>query len=196
MTKTIMLICTIVAGLIMSACSSNSTPAPTRTPIRPTATTVKILPTPSDPGDSVMWESIQVRLDQIEYSNEFETEYGFIRIPPEGAKFMWVHIQLKNTGQIEIDLPALEHFSILYAATEIKPTYGHRKDYAEYSTLGATLFPDQTVDGWLRFDIPLTAESADLRFVFLPESSHVGASYGSPNYPYGDDKPTFVWNCE
>jgi hypothetical protein len=33
-----------------------------------------------------------------------------------------------------------------------------------------------------------------LRFVFLPESAQVGASYGSPNYPYADDKPTYVWN--
>jgi hypothetical protein len=98
-------------------------------------------------------------------------------------------------GQIELNVPLGENFSVLYAATELKPTYGHRKDYAEYTALDAVIFPDHEVDGWLRFDIPATAELKDLRFVYLPESSQVGASFSSPNYPYSDDKPTYVWNC-
>lgn len=109
---------------------------------------------------------------------------------------MWVHIRLKNVGQLEIDVPRFEHFSLLYAATELKPTYGHRQGYAEYSTLEPVLFPDQEADGWLRFDIPAAAELKDLRFVFLAESSHIGTSFSSPTYPYADDKPTFVWKCE
>jgi len=109
---------------------------------------------------------------------------------------MWVHLQLKNVGQGEVNTPLLENFSILYAATELKPTYGHRKEYADYSALEPVLFPDQEVDGWIRFDIPVMAELKDLRFVFLPISSQVGASPSSPNYPYSDDKPTFVWKCE
>ena len=56
---------------------------------------------------------------------------------------MWVHVQLKNVGQIEVEVPILEHFSVLYAATEIKPTYGHRQGFTEYSTLGPILFPNQ-----------------------------------------------------
>jgi hypothetical protein len=62
--------------------------------------------------------------------------------------------------------------------------------------LGPVIFPEQELDGWLRFDIPDTAELRDLRFVFLPESSQVGASFSSPNYPYADDKPTYVWKCK
>jgi len=108
---------------------------------------------------------------------------------------MWVHIQLKNAGQIEIEIPILEHFSVLYAATELKPTYGHRLGYTEYSTLGPILFPNQEVVGWIRFDIPATAELQDLLCVFLPESSQIGTSFSSPNYPYAGDKPTFVWKC-
>jgi hypothetical protein len=109
---------------------------------------------------------------------------------------MWVHVQLKNLGQKEIDTPQPEHFSVLYAAAEFKPTYGHRKDYADYTALGAVLFPNQQVDAWLRFDVPANAELKDLRFVFLPESSQVGVSFSSPSYPYAENHPTFVWSCE
>jgi len=106
---------------------------------------------------------------------------------------MWVHVQLRNVGQIEINTPLLENFSVLYAATELKPSYGHRGGYTEYSTLAPVLFPNDEADGWIRFDIPAAAELKDLRFVFLPISAQVGASYSSPNYPYSDDKPTYVW---
>ena len=108
---------------------------------------------------------------------------------------MWVHVQLKNVGQIEVEVPILEHFSVLYAATEIKPTYGHRQGYTEYSTLGPILFPEQATDGWIRFDIPVTAELQDLLCVFLPESAQIGTTISSPNYPYSEDKPTYVWKC-
>ncbi len=108
---------------------------------------------------------------------------------------MWVYIQLTNVGQIEIDMPQLENFSVLYAATEIKPTYGHRQGYKDYSILESILFPNQEADGWIRFDIPATAELKDLLCVFIPESSQIGASYSSPDYPYAGDKPTYVWKC-
>jgi len=134
-------------------------------------------------------------MDQLEISADYMTDYGSTRIPPAGQKFLWVHVQLKNVGQTGMDVPVSEHFSVLYAATELKPTYGHRARYTDYTVLGPVIFPNQELDGWLRFDIPTTAELKDLRFIFLPESSQVGASFSSPNYPYADDKPTFVWNC-
>jgi hypothetical protein len=154
-----------------------------------------VLPTPASPRDSITWDDLQVTLDRLEVTQEYVTDYGTTRIPPQGNNFLWVHIRLKNIGRIEIDVPLLEHFSVLYAATELKPSYGHRQGYTEYTTLGSLIFPNQDLDGWIRFDIPATAELRDLRFVFLPESSQVGSSYSSPNYPYADDKPTFVWNC-
>jgi hypothetical protein len=136
-----------------------------------------------------------VTLAQTEITRDFITEFGSTRIPSPGTKFMWVHVQLQNMGQNQIDTPLPEHFSVLYAATELKPTYGHRKEYADYTALDPVLFPDQEVDAWLRFDIPDIAELKDLRFVFLPESLGVGTSFSSPIYPYADDHPAFVWNC-
>ena len=99
-------------------------------------------------------------------------------------------------GQKEMDMPKSEHFSALYAGAEFKPTYGHRKDYTDYMALGPVLFPNQQVDAWLRFDVPANAGLKDLRFVFLPESSQVGVLSSSPNYPYAENHPTYVWRCE
>lgn len=188
----------LIGLLILTACSSTGeavTPVTVTAPPQPTATEVRVLPTPASPGDSINWRDLQVTLGQIEITEDFITEFGSTRNPSPGMKFMWVHIQLKNVGQVEVDIPVLEHFSVLYAATELKPTYGHRQGYAEYSTLGPKLFPDQEADGWIRFDIPATAELQDLLCVFLPESAQIGTTISSPNYPYSEDKPTYVWKC-
>lgn len=190
----------LTLGLIVcTACSSKdvaATPLPATPTPPPTATAFPIYPTPSAPGDSMVWDTLQVTMDRLEVTQDYVTDFDSSRVPPDGYKFLWVHIRLRNIGPVEMNVPILENFSILYAATELKPTYGHRVDYVDYSVLGPVIFPDQELDGWLRFDIPATAELRDLRFVFLPESSQVGASYNSPGYPYADDKPTYVWTCE
>jgi hypothetical protein len=186
--------------IAMTACSStgqSSTRQATATPSsQPTATEGKVFPTPSSPGNSIFWDDLRVTMEQIEITQDYVTEYGSTRSPSPGQKFLWVNIGLKNTGQIERDIPLSENFSVLYAGTELKPGYGHRHEYADYTALGSVIFPNQELKSWLRFDIPTAAALKDLRFVFLPESSQVGASYSSPNYPYGDDKPTYVWKCE
>jgi hypothetical protein len=185
-------------GLFMlTACSSASKTSTTPIPKTPTPppTAIKIYPTPASPGDSIVWNKLQVGMNGLEITQDYLTEYGSTRIPPEGQKFLWVLVHLGNVGQIQTDVPLAEHFSVLYSATELKPSYGHRRGYADYSGLGPIIFPDQNLDGWLRFDIPAAADRKDLRFVFLPESSHVGASFSAPNYPYADDKPIYVWNC-
>jgi hypothetical protein len=188
----------LIGILILTACSSGNKPV---TPVtitvssQPTATEVRILPTPASPGDSILWRDLQVTLDQAEITGEFNTEFGSTRKPSPGMKFMWVHVQLNNLGRVEIEVPILEHFSVLYAAAELKPIYGYRQGYTEYSTLGPILFPDQKADGWIRFDIPAAAELKDLLCVFIPESAQIGTSFSSPDYPYSEDKPTFVWKC-
>ena len=187
----ILLAAAIFFGIRAARAPSSATP----TPQLATTETV-VIPTPSSPGDSITWENLQVIMDQPEFSEVYATDYGSTRVPPAGGKFLWVHIGLKNIGQEEADVPTSEHFSVLYASTELKPTYGHRAGYKDYTTLPLFIFPDQVLDGWLRFDVPATAELSELLFVFIPESSQVGASYGSPNYPYAADKPTYVWDFE
>jgi len=193
--------CTLAVGLlILTACApappTGSAVLPATVAPQPTAITIRALPTFSSPGNSIVWDNLRVTMDRLEITQDYMTDYGSSRVPPAGQKFLWVHIRLKNTAQTEIDVPLSEHYSILYAGTELKPSYGHRQGYSEYTALGPTIFPDQQLDGWIRFDIPAAAELRELHFVFLPESSQVGASYTSPNYPYADDKPTYVWNCD
>ena len=188
---------TLLIALIVTACSSNNittvTVVATITP--PLTATATILPTPASPRDSIIWDGLQVTMDRLEITQGFTNEYGASQIPPPGKKFLWVHILLKNTAPTGAEIPSDAHYSILYAALEIKPTYGHRQEYTDYTALGKTIFPNQVLDSWLRFDIPNTAELKDMRFVFIPESDAVGTSYTSPNYPYSLDKPTFVWDC-
>lgn len=181
---------------LLAACvNENESPAAITTPVPSPSATDTPFPTPASPKDAIVWDGLQVTIDLLEITGEYQTDYGSSRIPPDGQKFLWVHIRIANNGPVQLDIPALEHFSILYAAAELKPTYGHRQNYTDYSTLGSQLSPAQELDGWLRFDIPTAAQLKELRFVFIPESAQVGASYGSPNYPYAKDKPTYVWNC-
>lgn len=188
-----------IAFFILAACASAeefpSTPAVTAMSAQPTPTEIKVLPTPSSLGDSVTWRGLQVRMDQAEITDRFINEFGSHRVPPAGYIFLWVHVALENVGQDEVTVPEPENFSVLYAASEFKPIYGHRQGHADYTDLPSTLFPEQQLDAWLRFDIPDTASLSDLWFVFLPTSAQVGVSASSPNYPYSDNKPTYVWKC-
>ena len=189
----------LIGLLIFTACTSaeesSVTVATATASPRPTATEVKLLPTPSSPGDSVNWRDLKVSMDQAELTDSFINEFGSQRVPSAGQKFLWVHVILKNVGESEIRLPAPENFSVLYAESEFKPIYGHRQRYTDFTALGSTVFPGQELDAWLRFDIPDTADLQDLWFIFLPESEQVGVSASSPNYPYAENKPTYVWKC-
>ena len=185
----------ILFGLFIFTACSTAEPVVTTLPPQPTSTAVRVLPTSSTPGDSILWRELQVTMNQVEITEDFVTKFDSIRKPSLGDKFLWVHVSLKNVGDAEIVTPLPIHFGALYATSEFKPTYGHRKDHADYTSLDSLLFPDQEVQAWLRFDIPASAELQDLRFIFLPESSHVGVSFSSPYYPYPEDHPIFVWNC-
>ena len=184
---------------VLSACTSaggfSTTPASTTVLPQPTATLTRVFPTPSSPGEPVLWRDLQVSMDQAEITDTFINEFGSQRVPSAGQKFLWIHLVLENVGTEEILLPETENFSVLYAESEFKPIYGHRQAYTDYASLGTTLFPGQKLDAWLRFDIPAEADLNAIWFVFLPTSAQVGVSPSSPNYPYAENKPTFVWKC-
>lgn len=188
-----------IGVFVLAACTSagkpSSAPVSATVSPQPTPTQVRVFPTPSSPGDSVIWQDLQVSMDQAEITDRFTNEFGSQRLPSAGQRFLWVRVRLENIGSNEIALPVPENFSALYAESEFKPVYGHRQGYTDYTALSSTLFPEQEVDAWLRFDIPDTAELRDLWFVFLPESEQVGVSPSSPNYPYAANKPTSVWKC-
>ena len=190
----------LIGLFLLGACAPTDelspTPAIATVSSQPAPTKLKVLPTPSSAGDSVIWRDLQISMMQAEITDSFINEFGSQREPSAGEKFLWIHVALENIGNAEIPLPESENFSVLYAESEFKPIYGHRQGHADYTALDSTLFPKDKPDAWLRFDIPDTAALKDLWFVFLPGSAQVGVSPSSPNYPYPEDKPTYVWNCE
>ena len=194
--KLMLLLYGLFGLLIFSACNSASGPAPTPVSSATPQTAVedKALPTPVSPGQMVVYDDLQVAMSEAEITTSYLTEYGSTREPPAGEKFLWIHIILQNIGQAERNLPAPEHFSVLYGKAEFKPTYGHRKDYADYLALTAGMVQGQDVNAWLRFDIPAEAESKDLQFAFLPESLQVSFGFSSSEYPWGDH-PIYLWTC-
>jgi len=185
-------------GLMMvTACTSASeavvpTSIPSSTP--QAVADIKSLPTPAPLGQMVIYDDLQVVMSGAEITTSYLTEYGSEREPSAGQKFIWIHILLKNISQNEQILPATEHFSVLYDSTEFKPTYGHRKDHTDYTSLNTSMAIKQEVDAWLRFDIPATAELQELWFAFLPESSQVSFDFSSSDYSWADH-PIYLWNC-
>ena len=152
------------------------------------------LPTPAPSGQAVVYDDLQVVMSAAEITTGYVTEYGSRREPPAGENFLWVHVLLKNTGQRERKLPAPEHFSALYGATEFKPGYGHRKNYADYAALAPVVYQGQAVDAWLRFDLPAAAKLKDLQFAFLPESYQISIAFSPGKYPWGAH-PIYLWMC-
>jgi hypothetical protein len=198
MTKILLLVLGCLLGLLMiAACTStNAAVIPTTTPSSTPQAVVenKTLPTPIPAGQTIVYEYLRVEMQEAEITSSYITEYGTEREPPAGKKIIWIHILLKNISQSEQTLPATEHFSVMYDSTEFKPTYGHRKDHTDYTSLNTNILMGQEVDAWLRFDIPATAELQDMQFAFLPESLQVSFDFSSSDYSWADH-PIYLWNC-
>ena len=167
-------------------------PTPSAAP--QTVEELKELPTPVSPGKLVVYDDLEVVMVEAEITDSYINEYGSNREAPAGKKLLWIHITIKNIGQNEQVLPAFEHFSVLNATVEYKSIYGHRQDHADYMALTTGLVQGQTVDAWLRFDIPAALELQDLQFAFLPESSQISTGYSSSEYSWGDH-PIYLWTC-
>ena len=195
--KKIVMLLWISLLVICTACNSTSgpvTPMPTPSAAPQTVEELKELPTPVSPGKLVVYDDLEVVMVEAEITNSYINEYGSNREAPAGKKLLWIHITIKNIGQNEQVLPAFEHFSVLNGTVEYKSIYGHRQDHADYMALTTGLVQGQTVDAWLRFDIPAALELQDLQFAFLPESSQISTGYSSSEYSWGDH-PIYLWTC-
>jgi hypothetical protein len=185
-----------VFGLLMiTACNSTSSlivPVPLSTPQIKAEN--KSLPAPVAPGQTIVYDDLQIEMKEAEITTSYLTEYGSDRYPPTGKKFAWIHILLKNIGQGERSLPTPEHFSVLNGLDEFKPIYGHRKDHTDYMVLNSNMTQGQEMDAWLRFDIPAELELQDLTFAFLPESTQISFGFSSSEYSWADH-PIYLWTC-
>ena len=185
----------IIFGIInLNACGPAGTPVVVVPTATPQLVVVKVLPTPISPGEMITYDDLQVVMVQAEITGSYQTEYGSTREPPAGFNFIWIHITLKNMGQSIRDVPASEHFSLLYEEKEFKPIYGHRLDHPDYFALPSGMFQDQVMDAWLRFDIPAALGLKDLWFVFLPTGTQVSVGFSTTDSPWGD-QPIYLWSC-
>ena len=183
--------------LFITACATTNTGVvPTSVPSATLQATaeIKSLPTPVPNGQTISYKNLQVTMEQAEITTSYETEFGSDREPTAGIKFLWVHVNLKNVAAQEQTLPPEEHYSALLGETEFKPTYGYRKDHADYNALKPVLGSGEEVNAWLRFDIPFDAEIIDLKFVFMPDSTQVSFGFSSSEYSWADH-PIYLWNC-
>ena len=191
------LLANLLGLFVITACDSASatvvpTPIPSATP--QAALENKTLPTPISAGQTVVYNDLQLTMDQAEITDSYLTEYGSNREPTGDNKFLWTHIILMNISQKEQSLPDAEHFSALFATTEFKPAYGHRKGHVDYMALNEVIDQGEEVDAWLRFDIPTEAELTNLTFAFLPESTQVSFGFSSNEY-FWADHPIYLWDC-
>lgn len=154
--------------------------------------TAKSLPTPAPFGHEISHNGLAMRIQTAELNASYSTEYGTTRDAPSGNLFLWVQLSLKSTDTEGTKLPEMEHFSALFAGEEFKPTYGHREDCPDYTSLTGLLFPGSPETACLRFDLPESAGLAQIQFAFLPETTKVTVLRTDHEASYYDH-PIFLW---
>lgn len=150
-------------------------------------------PTPLAPGSMVIHNDFRIVLLRAEISGEYVSQYGSVRQPAAGAKYLWVEVSLQNQGTRPIQTPGSDHYSVLFYSREIKPSYGHRQDYQEYTALDTTIYPGETLQAWLRFEIPETAQISDFRFAYMPDSVRVSLAAPETDTPWARHS-LYLWN--
>ena len=126
-----------------------------------------IFPSSSDsPPVSVTDEDFEVTFIEYEISDSFVTRNEKEVLPPEGAKFLLLHISFENIGANAANAPSGSHFSVLYGDehTYSDSYFDEGSDFESYR--GGETFPGVSREGWLRFKIPSRVEPEDLRIAY------------------------------
>ena len=76
----------LLVGLMLLTACSTASESPAMTPpatasVQPAATATRVLPTPSSPNDSILWDDLRVTMDQPEITGEYLTDFGSTRSP-------------------------------------------------------------------------------------------------------------------
>ena len=152
---------------------TSSTPTPTGpagvVPARTPSPTSTRLPA-QNLGASVQYKDLRVTLDAYEFSGPYRSSSGLKEEPPEGAKFLWLHLIVENTGRNAVDTPLPSDFHVIHEGKQIDADlfYFGRPGYDEFRP--GEIFPNVTRSGWLRFTVPALAEADRLKVIFKPFS--------------------------
>lgn len=129
-------------------------------------------------GEEIVSDSgLEVALDKYEFVGPFEAEREIIGpetvSPSEGAKFLWVHIEVKNVSKVAVDFPLWGDFILVHAGEEIGPEslfgiYYYREGYPFLKSKepSGKIYPNISGDGWIYFEVPQDARPEDLKIKY------------------------------
>lgn len=125
-------------------------------------------PSPQPIGSEVRHDDLVVTLLEYEFSGPYKNRYDFNEEPTEGAKFLWIHILVRNDGQNASYSPSTSEFSAIYLGKQIDydSFFGNRPGYEQYDA--GELFPGISREGWIRFTLPEAAEPGQITVVLKP----------------------------
>lgn len=125
-------------------------------------------PTPQTVGAEVQHGDFAVTLLEYQFSDSYKDAYDADEEPPEGAKFLWIRILVRNAGQNSGYSPSPSDFSVIYLGEQIDSDFyfSGRSGYEQYDA--GELFPGISREGWIRFTLPEAAEPTQIMVVFKP----------------------------
>jgi hypothetical protein len=138
---------------------------PTSTPyagdLYPSSTPWTLPSPPPTPGISQLgeaWEAdgLSVSVSEADLSSCFTSEYGSEICPPDGAQYLWVHVDRENV-RAEPELPIYSCFwiTLQYLGDELEPQWGKAPDRSDWSGGGCgNLYAGHKDDGWVFFEVP------------------------------------------
>lgn len=145
------------------------TPLPTTAPIQPHIAPSSVPPLPGKLGSSITHNNLLITLSGYEFSGGYQHSFGFEDKPPEGAKFLWIHVIVENIDDNSTYTPMFNEFAILYEQKQIDADFYLSEDRVGYPPYpGGEIYPGATKDGWVRFTLPVSAEPPNILVVMMP----------------------------
>jgi hypothetical protein len=134
------------------------------TPVDIEETTIEPLPI----GSEVNYYKQTVKLVEYEFSGSYRTEDDIYQEPPEGTKYLWIHIIARNDENKPIFAPDPGEFTLVYESKQINSEiiYLPRPGYNNLRM--GQILPGQSTEGWLRFTVPNAAEANHIIVMFRP----------------------------
>ena len=147
--KTIVGLIAIVAIVVVAmfaGCVEKPPSVPTAKPTPPQKTELSL-------GESAIVNNISFMVIEYEFAGSYIDKYNQTVYPPEGAKFLWVHVKAKNVDEVARDLPSSIY--LLYKDTHITSysayyRAGERERYGVYWDV----YPNISKEGWDIYAVP------------------------------------------
>jgi hypothetical protein len=134
----------------------------------PSVVMVKTTKEPLQIGSAAIYDNITVKLLEYEFTGAYKTDYDILQNPPEGSKYLWIHIYARNDGNNSIVSITPYEFSLSYRSNQIDSQiiFMERPGYNRLDN--SNLLPGISHEGWIRFTVPYTAEAKQIIVMFKP----------------------------